>query len=69
LFTALNLLPSDFNNGAGEQAQLATQHHKLGRHRPDRRDIVLAEISNRLEVRRQPSRLNPLRPVAILAGD
>ena len=44
----------DRNNGAGEQAQLAAQHHKLGTHRPDRRAIVFAEVGNRLEVRRQP---------------
>ena len=42
------------NNGAGEQAQLAAQHHKLGTHRPDRLAIVPAEVGNRLEIRHQP---------------
>src|SRR5437588_584238 len=50
----LPLAAVDRDNGAGEQAQLAAQHHKLGTHRPDRRAIVLAEVGNRLEVRRQP---------------
>jgi hypothetical protein len=45
----------DRNNGAGEQAQLAAQHHKLGTHRPDRLAIVPAEVGDRLEVGRQPS--------------
>ena len=42
------------NHRSGEQAQLAAQHHKLGTHRLDRPAIVLAEVGNRLEVRRQP---------------
>jgi hypothetical protein len=44
----------DRNNGAGEQAQLAAQHHKLGTHRPDRRAVVLAKVGDRLEVGCQP---------------
>src|SRR5262245_59971461 len=37
-----------------EQAKLAAQRHKLGAYRTDRRAIILAEVGNRLEVRRQP---------------
>jgi hypothetical protein len=50
------------NLGAGEQAQLAAQHHKLGTHRPDRRAAVLAKVGDRLEVGRE------LAPVRNLPG-
>ena len=50
----LELAAVDGNNGAGEQAQLAAQHHELATHRPDRRAIVPAEVGDRLEVGHQP---------------
>ena len=55
LFTALNLLPSIATDRLGEQVKLAAQHHELAARRADGRPVVLAEIGDRLEVRRQPA--------------
>ena len=44
----------DRNNGMSEELEPTAKLDKLPTHRPDRRAIVLAEVSNRLEVRREP---------------
>jgi hypothetical protein len=52
----LELAAVDGHKRLGKQVQLATQHHELPTHPPDRVTVVLAKIGNGLEVRRQPSR-------------
>src|SRR6266851_3837170 len=44
----------DRNNGTSEELEPTAKLDELSAHRPDRRAIVLAEVGNRLEVRRQP---------------
>ena len=51
---SLELAAVDRNNGTGEQSEPTANLDEPGAHRPDRRTVVLAEVSNRLEVGRQP---------------
>jgi len=56
LLTALNLLPSIATMASENRSSWRHQHHKLFAGCTDRRAVVLAEIRDRLEVRRQPAR-------------
>jgi len=44
----------DRNNGTGKELEPTAKPDKLPAHRPDRLAVVLAEVGNRLEVRREP---------------
>ncbi len=52
----LELASIDRRHGLREQPYLAAELHELAARRPDRQAVVPAEVRDRLEVRRQPSR-------------